>query len=365
MNKRSSKGTFTLPGRQFTSIDIFQVEMEKIFSQWWINVGRSEQIADPRSYLRLDYGQESIILTRDHSGELRAFYNFCRHRGVRLCEHDSAKTSNSIQCPYHAWTYGLDGALIGAPNMKERAGFVFDEYGLIPTAAAEWEGFLFVNFAENPQPFPKAYQPLLDKFNKWRLPELRIVRRIEYQVQANWKLIFQNYSECYHCPTLHPALNALSPYQDSSNDLDEGPFLGGPMHLAASGESMTVNGRLCAATFGDLDEAEVRSVYYYTLFPNMFLSLHPDYVLIHRLEPQAPDQTKIICEWLFAPEAIAQADFDPSGAVDFWNMTNEQDWHICELSQQGVSSRAYIPGPYADLESITAAFDRQYLKSLG
>jgi Rieske 2Fe-2S family protein len=149
------------------------------------------------------------------------------------------------------------------------------------------------------------------------------------------------------------------------NDLEEGPFLGGPMRMALEGGSMTMSGQRCAAPLGDVCGEDLNRVYYYVLFPNFLLSLHPDYVLIHRLERLAVDKTRIICEWLFHPGAMAQPGFDPAGAIEFWNMTNLQDWHVCELSQKGVSSRAYAPGPYAELESMIAAFDRQYLRVMG
>jgi Rieske 2Fe-2S family protein len=302
---------------------------------------------------------------RDAGGEVHAHYNVCRHRGSRLCTERAGHLGRSLQCPYHAWTYALDGRLIGAPNMRPSDGLDYEDHGLFPVATAEWEGFIFLNFAADAQPFADAYAPLWGKFSAWQLPDLRVARRIVYDVRANWKLLFQNYSECYHCPTLHPALNNLTPYQGSDNDLKEGPFLGGPMQLTAAGGSMTMSGRVCASPLASLNEGERQKVYYYTLFPTMFLSLHPDYALTHRLEPLAVDHTRVTCEWLFSPAAMAQPDYSPDDAVEFWHMTNEQDWSVCELTQQGVSSRAFTPGPYADLEDIVAAFDRQYLKAMG
>jgi Rieske 2Fe-2S family protein len=147
--------------------------------------------------------------------------------------------------------------------------------------------------------------------------------------------------------------------------LEEGPYLGGPMRLAQDGGSMTMTGRTCAPTLGSVAGEDLNQIYYYTIFPNMLLSLHPDYVLVHRIERLAVDHTRVVCQWLFHPDAMAAPDFDPSGAVEFWNMTNQQDWHVSELSQQGVASRAYRPGPYSDLESMIAAWDREYLRALG
>jgi Rieske 2Fe-2S family protein len=363
MHSRTAGGAMTLPGKYYTSALVYSQEQKRIFGERWLCIGRNHALQAPGSYELHDVLDESIIVLRAHNGELRAFYNVCRHRGTQICTEASGKLRNSMQCPYHAWTYGLDGSLIGAPQMDGVPGFDRADYGLKPVAVAEWEGLVFVNLSAEPQPFSEVYAPLLDKFPQWHLPELQIVERIVYDVEANWKLIFQNYNECYHCPTLHPVLNQLTPYTGAWNDLEEGPILGGPMVLSA--ESMTMTGRVCATPFADLSDEELGLVFYYTIFPTLFLSLHPDYVLIHRCVPLAPNKTRIICEWLFHPDEVTKSDFDPSGAVEFWNMTNKQDWHICELSQRGVQSRAYTPGPYSELESVLAAFDREYLAALG
>ncbi len=174
----------------------------------------------------------------------------------------------------------------------------------------------------------------------------------------------ENYSECYHCPTLHPQLNRLTPFRDSTNDLEDGPFLGGPMRLTGDSQSMTMTGRSCASPLGSVAGEDLRLVYYYTVFPNMLLSLFPDYALVHRLERRAVDQTRIVCDWLFHPEAMHQPGFDPSDAIEFWSVTNTQDWQVSEMSHRGIASRAYVPGPYAELESMIAAWDREYLRAL-
>jgi len=183
-------------------------------------------------------------------------------------------------------------------------------------------------------------------------------------VHANWKLMFENYSECYHCPGVHPALSKVSPYDSAENDLTDGPFLGGFMRINR-GKSLTVSGNACAIPVSfdreqDQEKTEDR-VYYYSIFPNMLLSMHPDYVMVHQLWPIAANRTSIVCDWFFHPDAERQPDFQPNEAVEFWDITNKQDWHVCELSQQGIASRAYEPGPYSARESIPAAWDRYYL----
>ena len=393
-------GAKALPQRYFISPDVFAEEQEKIFSRQWALVGHQSRIAHAGDYFTSEVAGESLIIVRDKRGEIHGFYNVCRHRGSRLIENRNGQLSAAIQCPYHAWTYGLDGRLLGAPHMDETPGFNKAEYPLKPARLGLWEGFIFVNLAdakETPRhseaatgrggymPLEKWFAPLAEKFARWNLPALRSAKRIEYDVRANWKLIFENYSECYHCLGVHPELSKISPYDSAENDLTEGPFLGGFMRIA-KGKSLTMSGNACALGVADSarDRAQEQKndydyppsrrsgaaseqegknrVFYYSIFPNMLLSLHPDYVMVHQLWPQSPERTLILCDWLFHPEAFEQEDFNPDDAIEFWNMVNRQDWHVCELSQQGISSRAYEPGPYSSRESIPAAWDQYYLR---
>ena len=364
MNKRTAHGATMLEQKYYTSDEVFQREMDLIFTRQWLFAGHQSQIRGIGAYFLFEIGKESLIIARDREGKIRAFFNVCRHRGARVCTESAGTFVGGVQCPYHAWTYALDGKLIGAPHMEEVENFDKTDYPLRAVHVAVWEGLIFVNLDDSPEPFERSFVPLIDKFSQWHLSELQRVHQTVYDVDANWKLLFQNYSECYHCPSVHPALNKLTPYRNSTNDLDEGPFLGGPMKMSMEGGSMTMSGQRCALPLGEVSGDDLNLVYYYTLFPSLFLSFHPDYVLVHRARPIAPDQTKIYCEWYFHPEAIAQPDFDPSGAVEFWDMTNRQDWHLCTISQQGISSRGYIPGPYSEMESQLAAFDREYLRVL-
>lgn len=249
--------------------------------------------------------------------------------------------------------------------MQDVAGFDRADHGLLPCAMAEHEGLLFVSLAGDPEPFARAMAPLTGRFERWRMAELARVHRTEYTVEANWKLFFHNYSECYHCPGVHPHLNKLTPYRNTVNDLDEGAVLGGPMWMTERDGSMTMGGARCAPLLPGLGEADRGHVLYYTVFPSMFLSLHPDYVLVHRAVPLGRTTTRIVCDWLFHPEAIAVPGFDPAPAIEFWDLTNRQDWELCANTQKGVASAAYVPGPYSELESQLAAFDREYLAAMG
>jgi phenylpropionate dioxygenase-like ring-hydroxylating dioxygenase large terminal subunit len=359
-------GAKSLPQKYFVSPDIFTKEHAEIFSKQWLLVGHQSQLEKSGDFFLATIADESVIVTRDQKAQVRGFYNVCRHRGTRLKE-DACGHASAIQCPYHAWTYALDGRLVGAPHMDQVPGFDKADYSLHAVNLALWEGFIFVNLEDAStqrggyMSLEDWFTPLAGKFSHWNLPNLRAAKRIEYDVRANWKLMFENYSECYHCPGVHPQLQKVSPYDSAENDLREGPFLGGFMKINP-GKSLTMSGNACAAFVGKIEN--LQQVFYYSIFPNMLLSLHPEYVMVHQLWPQSPEQTLIVCDWLFHPDAFGRKDFRPEDAIEFWDMTNKQDWHVCELSQQGISSRAYEPGPYSARESIPAAWDREYLRYL-
>ena len=353
-------GAKSLAQRYFVSPEVFAEEEDRIFSKQWVLVGHQNQIAEPGDYFVTEVASESLIIVRDKGGEVHGFYNVCRDRGTRLRE-DRIGHLSAIQCPYHAWTYGLDGRLIGAPHMDQVPDFDKADYSLHAVNLALWEGLIFVNLADSPTPLEEWFAPLNGKFSHWNLPKLLAAKRIEYDVKANWKLMFENYSECYHCPGVHPMLSKVSPYDSAENDLTEGPFLGGFMKIN-KGAGLTMSGKACALPVGKIEN--LQEVFYYSIFPNMLLSLHPEYVMLHQLWPQSPERTLILCDWFFHPDAFNRSDFKPEDAIEFWDMTNRQDWHVCELSQQGIASRAYKPGPYSPRESIPAAWDREYLRQM-
>ncbi|HEY7685612.1 MAG TPA: aromatic ring-hydroxylating dioxygenase subunit alpha, partial [Gemmatimonadales bacterium] len=359
------QGARTMPGRYYTTPEIQAEEREKIFGQHWISVGRAADFSQNGEYRLAEVAGESVIVLRDQQGILRAFYNVCRHRGTRLCGAAQGRLSETIQCPYHAWTYALDGRLIGAPHMHEAEGFEKKDYPLHTVALAEWEGFVFVNLAREPRPLIEAFAPVLERFRRYNLPGLRTVRRIEYDVRANWKLIMQNYSECLHCPTIHPELSTKLPYTSGANDLVDGQFLGGYMEIKPPNESATMSGRACGLLLGDFPPDERARAFYYTLFPTMMLSLHPDYAVYYTVWPQAPMESRVVCEWMVHPDSPEAPGYNIQDAEEFWDRTNRQDWNICERSQLGVTSRMYQPGPYSPRESVPAAWDREYLRQLG
>jgi glycine betaine catabolism A len=361
---RVEAGARALDARWYRAPEIFASERERIFARDWIAVGRLEQLERSGDFILAEVAAESLIVTRGSDDRVRAFFNVCRHRGSRLCTESAGRFGGAIQCPYHAWTYGLDGALLAARTMADVPGFERADYPLHQARTALLDGFVFVSLAADPEPFEQAYAPLIGRFARWSLARLRTAHTISYDLACNWKLVFQNYSECYHCPLVHPQLDRLSPSDSGRNDLCEGPFLGGYSELRRSGTSLTQTGSSARPALGDVDGPDNERVYYYTLFPSLLLSLHRDYAMVHYVEPLAADRTRVRCAWLFDPATLAAPGFDPSDAVDFWDLTNRQDWRVNELAQLGMDSRAYVPGPYANGEGLLAAFDRHYLATM-
>lgn len=349
----------TLPATAYTSIDVFRTEQRELFGRMWLCVGRESDLPDPGDYRVQEVAGDSVLLVRGADKVLRAMYNVCRHRGARLIDETCGRGLSRIVCPYHAWTYRLDGSLAQVPRMDpdlER-----DAFPLVPVRLGSYEGFVFVNLDEQAVPLEQSLADLPD-LTRFRMGDLRCGRRIEYTVEANWKLIGENYSECYHCPGVHPQLFRISDNLSRVERRQEtgACFNGGPMVLREGMQTMSMTGRRTAPVIPGLPPEDHRLVYYYFVYPNMCLSPHPDYVLTHTLWPIAPDRTRIVCEWLFTQEALAQPDFDPVDMVEFWDVTNRQDWGLCERTQRGAQSRGFRPGPYHPSEDCVHTFDRWY-----
>lgn len=351
----------TLDADWYVSTDIFARERERIFARSWICVGRAAELAERGAFFTREIAGESIIVTRDEHATLHAFYNVCRHRGTRLCTETSGTFKGSIQCPYHAWTYGLDGRLNVARNMENTPDFNRANYPLHEAELREFNGFIFVSL-DPIEAFEDYIAPLVGRFSAWGLTDVRAAHRIAYDLACNWKLVFQNYSECYHCPVIHPQLEKLSASDSGRNDLTDGAFLGGYSTYRSPDLSLTMSGHTTRTPLPGVTGEELQRVYYYTIFPSMLLSLHPDYVMVHYTQPLAANHTAVQCEWYFDPGAIAQPGFDASDVVEFWDLTNSQDWHVNELTQLGLQSRSYEPGPYSQQEGLLHAFDRHYVR---
>ena len=349
---------FTLPAHYYVDPDHFRREMDRAFGRMWFCAGRADEVPEVGDHVLREIGDESVIVARSAEDRVSAFYNVCRHRGTRVCE--GPGRSQRLQCPYHAWTYDLDGRLVAAPHFEEGERFRKSDFGLKPVACDVWDGLVFLNLSGAHVPLADQLGDLPAKFAAWRMGELRRGARVVYDVAANWKLIIQNYSECLHCPVIHPALAKVSHYLSGVNE-PGGPdstYLGGRMDLRDGIATMSMSGEARRENLPGLDAEACRHVSYYAVLPNLLLSLHPDYVMTHVLWPRSEGRTEVVCEWHFHPDEMARPGFDPADALEFWDLTNRQDWHVSELTQLGLKSRAYSPGPYSDNEELLHAFDR-------
>jgi Rieske 2Fe-2S family protein len=355
----------TLPQSYYTDPAWFQREMETIYFDMWLCAGRTNQIPNPGDYFLRQFANASVIITRDEEGAVRAFHNVCRHRGTMLCKKEQGKFAGRIQCQYHAWTYKLDGTLANAPHMEKVQGFREADYPLNAVATAMWDGHIFINLSAHPIPFEQHLAGLDRKFQPWRMEELQMMERRVYHLKANWKLVIQNYSECLHCPIVHPLLQKQSHYLSGDNDPPQPTYLGGRMDLREGIESLTMDGSTNRCSLPGLSADDHRHVYYYCLLPNFFLNLHPDYMLTFTMWPRAVDETDIICEWHFHPDEISKPGFNPNDAVEFWDITNKQDWALSDMAQEGISSKGYQPGPYSNREELLLALDRFVLDRVG
>jgi phenylpropionate dioxygenase-like ring-hydroxylating dioxygenase large terminal subunit len=354
----------TLPARFYTDPGLFEDELRLIHQDMWLHAGRSEALDAPGRYFLVRFAGVNVIVLRDEAGGIAAFHNTCRHRGTLLCRDEAGRLPGSIQCPYHAWTYGLDGSLKSAPMMEKVVGFRPEDHALGSVATAVWDGHVFVNVSARPRPFAEHLAGLDRKFASWAMGGLRRVERRVYRLNTNWKLVIQNYSECLHCPIVHPLLNRQSHYMSGDNEPPQPTYLGGSMELRDGMKTLSLDGQTRRQPLPGLSESERRCIYYYALLPNLLLNLHPDYMLTFQIWPLAVDRTEVVCEWHFHPDAIAAPDFDASDAVLFWDLTNRQDWELSDRAHEGIGTLGYRPGPYSNREELLVGFDRFVLERL-
>jgi Rieske 2Fe-2S family protein len=363
----------SLPSRDYTEEAAFAREKETIFAREWVAVCREADIEGAGDWEVFDIAGESVLLVRGKDGVLSAFYNVCRHRGARLCAPkgepqkpgravlpSAVQPNGLIRCPYHAWVYGSDGALIGAPFLSDDPAFPKQDFSLHPAGCDVWGGFVFVHLT------PAGAKTLTDQLGaipervaNYPLGSLRVGHRIRYEVDANWKIICENYNECYHCGPVHPELCALVPAfraaGGSGLTWDDGiPHRPGAYTFTWSGTSTR-------AAFPGLSEAELTNHKGELAYPNLFLSLACEHVTAYILHPRGASRTDIDCLFLFGPAEIARVGFDHRDASSFWETVNQQDWAICERVQQGISSRVHEHGYYAPMEDANLDM-RRYIE---
>ena len=345
-----------LPRTAYVDPAVFEWEQRHFFGGGWMCVGRSDQVPEPGDQRAEAVGEGGVLLVRDEHGVLRAFANTCRHRGHELLPCGTATQQKVIICPYHSWTYGLDGGLRAAAGFKNQPGFVARQWGLNELPVAEWHGLVFVDGSATAPPLADSLATLDDVVARYELERLVVAGQHDYETTANWKILTENYHECYHCPVIHPELCRVSPPRSGENYPAGGMWVGGWMDLRDGMATMSLDGASHGAALRGLDAKGLRTVIYVAIFPNVLLSLHPDYVMVHRLVPLAADRTRIECTWAFAPESLARPGFDPGYAVEFWDITNRQDWHACESVQRGLSSPHAVPGPLSSEEDAVYQF---------
>ncbi|MBO0843995.1 MAG: aromatic ring-hydroxylating dioxygenase subunit alpha [Nocardioides sp.] len=335
-----------LPRDAYLSQDVLEWERRYLFDGWMC-LGRSSDISN--GGLRAEsVGEYGVLLTRDQDGVLRGFENACRHRGHELLPcGGSAYSPRAIVCPYHAWSYRHDGSLIGAPHFKDIEKFDKSTLGLKPMRVQEWHGWVFVDRSGTAVDFAEHIGDLEEIVAPYDAGSLVTCESHEYDVEANWKVIVENYQECYHCSMIHPELCRVSPPTSGENIERPGNWVGGWMDLRAGAETMSLDGRSGGVAMARLDEHELSTVMYVAVLPNLLISLHPDYVMTHLLVPVSPDRTRITCSWAFPRDVAARDGFSPAYAVDFWDLTNRQDWAACESVQRGMKAPHHEAGPLA------------------
>jgi len=338
-----------LPRAAYVDPAVYAWEQRHIFSSWMC-VGYSADLPEPGSQRAVSAGNGGVLLTRGEDGRIHAFANTCRHRGHELLGCGESAKRHSIVCPYHSWSYKLDGELRNAPSLRNEPDFDGSQFGLVALDAVDWHGWIFVDPSGASGPFAEHVAGTEDIVSAYRPEDLVIAARHDYELACNWKVIAENYQECYHCSTIHPELSRISPPTSGDNLELTGRWMGGSMELIAEAETMSLDGRSRGLAIAGLSDIELRTVMYLVGYPNLLVSLHPDYVMTHLMTPLAVDRTHVECAWAFPREVAEQPDFDPSYAVEFWDLTNRQDWAACESVQRGLSSPHARPGPLAKEE---------------
>jgi Rieske 2Fe-2S family protein len=349
-----------LPAHFYFDPAQYERELAGIWFRNWIYVGRSEKLQQPRSFRTFEIADQRIFLVRDESGELRGFYNTCRHRGATLCrETEGQLRSPSIVCPYHAWAYDLHGELLRT--------FDVGDFPLYKVSVQEWNGCVFVAFNDDPAPLQKNFDQPLSRLDNWRLADLRIGHIFTKTMQCNWKIFWENYNECLHCPGVHTQLSQLVPifgrglleerddpkwmqHADSNDPKFKGGLRPGATTWSLTGQG--VGASLPGLTAEDRQAAHV----YVTSLPSVFIVGHPDYVRLVRLRPLGPEQTEMCVEYLFAPQTLADPNFEMDNAVNFANRVMTEDAQVCELNQQGLHAAPHRQGVVMPEEYLVLQF---------
>jgi Rieske 2Fe-2S family protein len=338
----------TLPGHWYTDPAIFAAEQERIVEAGWVCVALAADLTGPGSYRTVQVGRESVVVVRGRDEVVRAFFNVCRHRGAQLCVEPEGQVRNKLQCPYHAWTYDLTGKLIAAPNLTRMPDVDRFANGLAPVAVREWLGYVWVCVAEQPPSFEDEVIGAVvtrlgdvESIDHYGVERLALGRRISYDVAANWKLIVENFMECYHCATIHPELTEVLP--EFADGYAAQYYVGHGAEFGEQVQGFTVDGSAGHARIPGVADDQDRKYYAITIRPGVFVNLVPDHVIVHRMTPVAADRTLVECDWLFLPEVV-ESGVDLDRSVELFHRVNAQDFAACERTQPAMSSRVYAHG---------------------
>ena len=335
-----------LPAAWYRDPAHYQRELDAVWYSGWIAVAREEEFPSAGDWRAAQIGSQSLILVRNENLEVKAFHNTCRHRGSVLCTEAQGRFERKkIVCPYHSWTYDLGGNLVATPRRMETPDFDMKDFPLHEVAVDRWGGFVFVSLDG------KAVLEKPKQLDNYRLESLRIGKRIVADVKANWKLLCENFSECFHCPPVHPELcRVVTAYREGGAwGLRKAPET--TAQYKASAATLTLDGTSRLPAFSGLEEAERKKIYVPEMhLPNLFLNVHPDYVNSHMMLPTGPESVRIVYDWLFEPRHLPLAEADLQHYVALWDITNRQDAQNCEWQQQGMRSRAFEHGWYVPQE---------------
>jgi Rieske 2Fe-2S family protein len=337
-----------LPAAWYFDQKQYELELARIWYRHWIYVARSSEVQAARAYMTFDLGDQKILLLRDDEGQLQAFHNTCRHRGSALCAPGQGTLrSSTLICPYHAWVYSLRGDLLRTSSKSIPSGFELRNLGLYKINVTEWRGFIFVALTDDPPPPSQILAQIFSPLERWPLEDLTVAHVMTKTIGCNWKIFWENFNECLHCPGVHPKLSQLVPIFGRAllrerddpdwrvHAEDQNPkFKGG---LRAGAMTWSRDGNLTGTVFPGLSEQDRKTGQMYaTSLPSAFIAAHIDYVRAVRVRPLSPEQTELRIEYLFAPEAMADLRFDLSNVVDFADLVMSEDAEICEVNQRGL-----------------------------
>jgi Rieske 2Fe-2S family protein len=350
----------TLPGACYTSEEVFEAEVQRILLRQWTFVAHASQVADPGDYVTDEIAGESFIVVRDELGALHALLNTCRHRGHRLCDAASGSAPGRFVCPYHQWSYHLDGRLSHVP--RQPAQFDVAEWGLHRGHVEVWHGLVFVSLSQlAPPPLTPWLDALASDMKQARPERLNEAFRESYEIAANWKIVLENYLECYHCRSNHPELcsaMALDAMYDTT-DAWSGQYLGGATPLKPGHLTMSIHGRLVAPPLNDqvMPDGSTAGDSGFAIVPMLTrLICHADHMIVHLLRPIDVGHTRWETRWFVSDTAVEGVDYDVDELTAVWRSTNRQDISLCESAARGVRSRRFVPGPlHPKLESSVAS----------